>query len=336
MRGSLIFNLDPKWISHLWLQDLPNVINAHDTEDLHLALCWLGRELKRRTRAAYYSAGRHRPGPRQRRCPDRRPVRGTQLRHAGPERPLDRDPRPGQEAPEGRPEPDLPKKSPAIAALSALSCAGRASDIHMWLVAQLLTVESTGVKDSTIRTNAGIKAMARWDKPGWDMAVGKHIPMPSPSAIPGRIQRSDRRGAASGNPGALPPPRRHGRGRSGGSGPVGAANWPSPALSRRSPAAPRASRSGCGRPVSVLRGNLLFPQARGLGRRRTVIPPADLTIAEAVGDGLFGELNLGAARRRVNRAGIKGHRPSAGDGAYTYARADLLAAARDGRRKDAS
>ena len=41
MRGSLIFNLDPKWISHLWLQDLPNVINAHDIPDLHVALCWL-------------------------------------------------------------------------------------------------------------------------------------------------------------------------------------------------------------------------------------------------------------------------------------------------------
>ena len=57
MRGSLIFNLDPKWISHLWLQDLPNVINAHDIPDLHLALTWLGKELLRRTKAAYYSAG---------------------------------------------------------------------------------------------------------------------------------------------------------------------------------------------------------------------------------------------------------------------------------------
>ena len=57
LRGSLIFNLDPKWISHLWLQDLPNVINAHEAPDLHLALTWLGKELLRRTKAAYYSAG---------------------------------------------------------------------------------------------------------------------------------------------------------------------------------------------------------------------------------------------------------------------------------------
>ena len=56
MRGSLIFNLDPKWISHLWLQGLPNVINAHEVPDLHLALAWLGKELLPPHQAAYASA----------------------------------------------------------------------------------------------------------------------------------------------------------------------------------------------------------------------------------------------------------------------------------------
>jgi hypothetical protein len=69
-----------------------------------------------------------------------------------------------------------------------VSCAGRASDIHEWLIAQMLTVASTGVSDSTIRTNAGIKAMTRWDPPGWAMAVGKHVPMPAQNTTPGRIQ----------------------------------------------------------------------------------------------------------------------------------------------------
>jgi hypothetical protein len=179
MRGTLIINLDPKWISHLWLQDLPNVINALEVEDLHLALCWLGKELKRRTRAAYYSAegtGRVRGS-----VGSRIVVLAEELNYGMPDLKDLHAERRAQDK-------SLPKKSPAIAALSALSCAGRASDIHMWLVAQLLTVESTGVRDSTIRTNAGIKAMiARLDKPGWDMAVGKHVPMPSPSTIPGRI-----------------------------------------------------------------------------------------------------------------------------------------------------
>ncbi len=177
LRGSLIFNLDPKWISHLWLQDLPNVINAHDIPDLHLALAWLGRELLRRTKAAYYSAGgtgrvRGNVGPRI-------IVLCEELNYGMPGlKNYWREIR----------EKEDPKQSPAISALSALACAGRASDMHEWLIAQLLTVDSTGVKDSSIRSNAGIKAMARWDGPGWGMAVGKHIPMPAQTTIPGRIQ----------------------------------------------------------------------------------------------------------------------------------------------------
>ena len=196
LRGSLIFNLDPKWISHLWLQDLPNVINAHDTADLHLALTWLGKELLRRTKAAYYSAGgtgrvRGSVGPRI-------IVLCEELNYGMPglKDHWQRDPRPGQEASEGGPGSGLPKQSPAIAGLSAMSCAGRASDIHEWLIAQLLTVESTGVKDSTIRTNAGIKAMIRHDGPGWAMAVGKHVPMPAAVHDPRPDTASNRRRAA--------------------------------------------------------------------------------------------------------------------------------------------
>jgi hypothetical protein len=177
LRGSLIFNLDPKWISHLWLQDLPNVINAHETADLHLALCWLGKELLRRTKAAYYSAGG--TGRVRGNVGSRIIILCEELNYGMPGlKDHWREIR----------EKDDPKQSPAISALSGLACAGRASDMHEWLIAQLMTVESTGVKDSTIRTNAGIKAMARWNGPGWAMAVGKHIPMPPPSTIPGRIQ----------------------------------------------------------------------------------------------------------------------------------------------------
>jgi hypothetical protein len=176
MRGSLIFNLDPKWISHLWMQDLPNVINAHDIPDLHLALTWLGGELLRRTKAAYYSAGG--TGRVRGNAGARIIVLCEELNYGMPGlKDHWREIRSKEDA----------KQSPAIAALSALSCAGRASDIHEWLIAQLLTVQSTGVSDSTIRTNAGIKAMARWDPPGWAMAVGKHVTMPPQTTIPGRI-----------------------------------------------------------------------------------------------------------------------------------------------------
>jgi hypothetical protein len=177
LRGSLIFNLDPKWISHLWLQNLPNVINAHETADLHLALCWLGKELLRRTKAAYYSAGG--TGRVRGNVGARIIILCEELNYGMPGL--------KDHWRETRTKED-PKQSPAISALVALACAGRASDMHEWLIAQLLTVDSTGVKDSSIRSNAGIKAMARWDGPGWAMAVGKQIPMPPPSTIPGRIQ----------------------------------------------------------------------------------------------------------------------------------------------------
>ena len=187
-RGSLIFNLDPKWISHLWLQDLPNVINAHEAPDLHLALCWLGKELMRRTKAAYYSSGG--TGRIRGSVGSRVIAQCEELNYGMPglkdlyNEILAQD----KKLPKEDRDPSLPKKSPAIAALSALSCAGRASDMHEVLIAQLLTVESTGVKDSTIRTNAGTKAMIRHDGPGWSMAVGKHVTMPPASTIPGRIQ----------------------------------------------------------------------------------------------------------------------------------------------------
>jgi hypothetical protein len=225
---------------------------------------------------------------------------------------------------------DDPKQSPAIAGLEAVSCAGRASDIHEWLIAQMLTVASTGVSDSTIRGNAGIKAMARWDPPGWAMAVGKHIPMPPQNTTPGRIQVvtgdgvretqvpylhlddkdesvSDkavawaRELAVSGTVAQIP----------GGPQGVPPQLWP----------------------ASVLRHEPLAIEAGQSARTgMTVISPADLTIAEAVGDGIYGERSLGAVRRRVNRSGLK---PSGqrGDGSLTYTRADHIRAARDGRGK---
>ena len=81
-----------------------------------------------------------------------------------------------------------PKKSPALQGLSDLSCAGRAVDMHEMLIAQMLTADSTGAKDSTICGNAGVKAMVNPDGPGWNMVVGKHVPLPPQTTIPGRIQ----------------------------------------------------------------------------------------------------------------------------------------------------
>ena len=320
MRGSLIFNLDPKWISHLWLQDLPNVINAHDIPDLHLALCWLGKELLRRTRAAYYSAGG--TGRVRGSVGARIIVLCEELNYGMPGlKDYWRETRTKEQ----------PKQSPAIAGLSAVSCAGRASDIHEWLLAQLLTAASTGVSDSTIRANAGNKAMLRWDTPGWNMAVGKHVTMPPLTTIPGRLQLVTGDGIREAQAPYLHLDDKDERVAE------QAVRWARDLAVSRTVAKIPSGPEGVPPqlwPSSVIRRTpLALPPGQSARTGKTVIPPADLTIAEAVEDGIYGELDLGAARRRVNRAGIK-RTGVRGDGAFTYARADHIEAARNRRGKE--
>lgn len=312
MRGSLIFNLDPKWISHLWLQGLPNVINAHDTADLHLALTWLGRELRRRIRAAYYSAegtGRVRGNV------------GSRIIVVCEELNYGMQPLKDYWT-ETRDKDTDPKRSPALTGLAALSAAGRASDMHEILIAQMLTVDSTGVRDSSVRTNCGIKLMARWDRPGWDMTVGKHVPMPPMTTIPGRIQVVTGEGvretqvpylhlddkdtevsdkavawarelAVSGTVALIP------------SGPEGVPLqlWP-PSVAAR----------------AVSSHNP--PELGDVVRQEPSQPPAK-TLRAAVDEGVFGRRSLAAVRKAVERAENPPEQYGTRDGAHTYLLTDL-------------
>lgn len=317
MRGSLIFNLDPKWISHLWLQGLPNVISAHDIPDLHLALAWLGKELQRRTRVAYYSAGG--TGRVRGNVGARIIVLCEELNY-------------GMEGlknywSEIRRKDVDPKRSPAVTGLAGLSAAGRASDMHEWLIAQLLTAASTGVSDSSIRTNAGIKLMARHDRPGWDMVVGKHIPMPPQHTTPGRIhvvtgegvqetqvpylhlddkdtKVSDRavawarKLAVSGVVAKIPV------------GPEGVPLklWP-PSVAAQLPSSHTPSELG------------------DVVRQEPAEPPA-MTIREAVERGVFGDRSLSAARKAIERADPRPEPQGTRDGAHLYLLSDLHAIAK--------
>lgn len=303
MRGSLIINLDPKWISHLWLQDLPNVISAHDIPDLHLALVWLGKELRRRTRAAYYSAngtGR---------------VHGSvgariiglaeELNYGMPDL---KD----YHAEMRAQDKSLPKKSPAISALQSLSVAGRASDMHEWLIAQLLTVESTGVKDSTIRTNAGIKAMARHDPPGWAMAVGKHVPMPPPSDIPGRIQLVTADGVRETQVPYLhlddPDPDVAGK----------AVAWARQlavsGIVAKIPTGPEGVPPQLWPPSVLGQERLALPAGQGAGTPGTVPGPAALlppmTLSQAYAEGIYGDRKYEAVRKAIQRLAGRAPEPA--------------------------
>jgi len=46
----------------------------------------------------------------------------------------------------------------------------------------------TGSRDSSIKENIGVTAMARYGPPGWATAVGKNVPMPSAPSVVGRVQ----------------------------------------------------------------------------------------------------------------------------------------------------
>ena len=317
MRGTLIFNLDPKWISHLWLEGLPNVISAHDIPDLHLALTWLGKELLRRTKAVYYSAegtGRVRGTPGRRYI-----VLAEELNYGMP----------GLKNfwQETRTKED-PKRSPAIAGLEALSCAGRASDMHEYLIAQMLTVASTGVSDSTIRGNAGIKAMARWDPPGWAMAVGKHIPMPPQNTTPGRIQLVTGDGVRE-----TQVPYLHLDDKDTDVADAAVAWARELAVSgvvAEIPGGPEGVPPQL-LPASVLgheRPSLTAGQEPGTVGHGT-FPPRK-TLPEAWRDGMFGDREYEAVRKAAQRAGLeaKGRRGSA----HVYDVEDLRALTREGQR----
>jgi hypothetical protein len=184
-RGAILFNIDPRWDSHLWAEGLPNVIAAHEICDVHNALAWLGEELHRRYKITYYAS---RGG-----VPDRR-KRGPRLLVNCEELNFGMADLKDYWSDCRAEDKSLPKRSPALKALQACSCAGRAVDIHLMLWAQMLTAESTGVKDSTVRTNAGIKLMVRYDANNWNMQIGKRFPMPPEPSNPGRIQLVTARG----------------------------------------------------------------------------------------------------------------------------------------------
>lgn len=77
-----------------------------------------------------------------------------------------------------------------------------------------------------------------------------------------------------------------------------------------------------------------FPSAGPVAVPGVHADAPELTVREAVEDGVFGlTSNLERARKRVQRAGLEpvGRR---GDGSLTYTRADLFTAARDRRQKE--
>lgn len=184
-RGSIAMVLDSKWFSHPWLykdeegeySQLPNVAYLSSPEQLHAGMVWLGKELDRRNqvaRRAVTASGelRGNVGPRL-------IILAEELNFAMPQlRQYWADTR----------EPSDVKKSPALTGFGGVAFAGRAVKMHLFLIGQMLTAEVTGSKDSSVKENVGITAMARYGPPGWNTAVGKNVPMPPSPSVLGRVQ----------------------------------------------------------------------------------------------------------------------------------------------------
>ena len=320
LRGTLVFILDPKATSHAWAINLPNVIYAVEAPEIRMALTWIAAERKRRSRNAHLSAAhdgivRARPGRRILAV-------GEELNIGMPEIKA--------EWAAARDRKTDPKESPAISGLRDLACAGRANDMHAIFAAQLFNVESTGVKDSAIRSQAGIKAMLRWDEPGWNMAIGKKIPMPPPTDTPGRIQLVTGSGVRE-----VQVPYLHLDDEDHPAVHEKAVRWARELAVSKDVAQIPTGDFGVPEelwPPVVRQGRLALNAGQGPETGTTVAgsppPPPALTIREAVERDVFGDLDLGAARRRVQRAGLRetGERDS--DGAKKYLLTDLRATAK--------
>ncbi len=183
-RGAIAMVLDAKAFSHPWLfkdeqgeyDQLPNIAYLYTAAQMHAGMEWLGAKLHRRTqvaRRAIDASGRLRGdvGP---------PlfVFAEELNLAVPMI---------KEYWAEHRDSDEPKKSPALTALGGVSFAGRAVRMHLVLIGQMLTAEVTGSRDSSVKANIGVTAMARYQLPGWRTAVGD-VPMPPPPSVLGRVQ----------------------------------------------------------------------------------------------------------------------------------------------------
>jgi hypothetical protein len=190
LRGAVILILDPKSFSHPWafkdidarMDQLPCVAYASEPDELHEALCWVGREVANRRRIAkrwVNSQGKIIGGDMGREIW----VIGEELNYG--EIGLK------QHWAEIR-DPDVdPKQSPAFDGYTSLATAGRALKMRLIGVGQKNYVATMGggARGGAVKANMGHKWMARWgDRSTWELIVGKGVPMPPIPHQPGRMQ----------------------------------------------------------------------------------------------------------------------------------------------------
>lgn len=185
-RGGIGLILDNKLVSHPSLRGLKNVAYADDIEKIHDALVWLDGELDRRARFIRANTDMHgnltgSPGPRLMIVAEELNLLANRLQGYWDERRAEDKALP----PDMRE--NLPAVSPAKRALENASYIGRELKVHLLFVSQRLSARATA-GSADVRMNIGIRILAGYDAPTWDMLVGKQTPMPPPSRHAGRMQ----------------------------------------------------------------------------------------------------------------------------------------------------
>lgn len=303
MRGSIVLILDAKRFSHPWaFKDmdaeyglLPNVAYCRTVTDLHNAMIWLGVELDRRNAVAERTID----------------ARGTVHGDVGPRIWIVAEelnlavPMLKQHWAQIRDKED-PKRSPALAGIGAVSFAGRAVRMHEVVIGQQLKAEVLGGGD--VRENIGVRCMARYTANSWKMQAGD-IPMPPSPSVPGRVQVLA-------------------------SAEVHEAQVPLVDFGLIRELAISGTVTTC---PAGMPGRLDAPHVPVLGHytdyEASDLPvvlgqPPALTLSQAVAEGVFGDRNLEAVRKIVQRAPEPLEVVGKDGSAHLFRQADLLALAR--------
>jgi hypothetical protein len=185
LKGGIGLALDAKRrLSYPWvlkdenrnLVQLPNMAYAHTVSQLHDGMAWLSEELDRRGDVAF--AGMDTRGKVHANVGPRFITVAEELNLAVP--------RLRRHHQENRP-PGGPSRSPAFTGLGETAFAGRQVRMHLILIGQMLTAEVTGSKDSSVRSQCGIKLLTRYELALWKMMCGD-VPMPPSPTQTGRFQ----------------------------------------------------------------------------------------------------------------------------------------------------
>lgn len=165
MRGGAgVVVLDPKYSSHKWLMNTPQVLYCTEPAMIHDTVLWLDEELRRRGRLSQHSDV---PEPRIVILLEERNSMQSLLREYWREIKT----------------PGMPMLSPALAALDRLAAQGRSLNMNVVLAAQ------EGAKvDIGSRTSFGAFALAgRLPQNVWRLVMGAGTRKPSMSSLPGRF-----------------------------------------------------------------------------------------------------------------------------------------------------